>query len=86
MWVSGNAGIAVYPIPRYTALIRGAARILSGEQGFRRVMGASLLLLVLSYTGRGNVATSPMKPLLFMEERDLVDTFGKLKLVANEVP
>jgi hypothetical protein len=27
-----------------------------------------------------------MKPLLFMEERDLVDTFGKLKLVANEVP
>ena len=26
-----------------------------------------------------------MKPLLFMEERDLVHTFGKLKLVANEV-
>jgi hypothetical protein len=58
-------------------------------------MAGSLLMLVLSHTGRGNLAartaadSSPaasMKPLLFMEERDLIDTFGKLKLVANEVP
>ena len=55
-------------------------------------MAAPLLLVVLSHTTSGNLATrtgalsSPMRPLLFMEERDLVDTFGKLKLVANEVP
>jgi hypothetical protein len=33
----------------------------------------------------GAAAAAAMKPLLFMEERDLVDKFGKLKMVANEV-
>ena len=43
-------------------------------------MAASLLMVVLSHH-----TSSAMKPLLFMEERDLVYPFGKLKLVANEV-
>ena len=44
-----------------------------------------LLLLLAALPAEEVSAAAAMAPLLFMERRDLVDTFGKLTMVANEV-